>query len=181
MGYQITFTPPAEKMEEYKNKDCTFVRTGVAGYKKELLSLCMHTPKDSPTYLQSTLTALVQCLQSAIERDQKESIYNQWKNDENHEIWFCGWQYAQEATLTNEEIVTSTVDNLFIYCDLVQTPDYFDDHEKFYEKLNDINDEINGFEEMIIENYNHSVINDLHPYIVGGDEEESTKENAENN
>lgn len=180
MSYQITFAPPAEKMEEYKDKDFNFPRNNTAGYKKELLSICMHTPKDSPMYLQTSLTALVKCLQSSIEREQKESIYNQWKENENHEIWFCGWQYAREATLTNEEIVASTVDNLFIYCDLVQTPDYFDDHEKFYEKLNNINEEIDGFEESIIENYNHFVINDLHAYKVGG-EDESSEENAENN
>lgn len=172
MGYQVTFTPTEEKMEEYKKKP-TFgsYYKSIDGYKKEIFSYCMKPTEDAPAVIQSKLNALLTYLNQLIKEDERQNAYDRWESDENHELWYCGWQFAKDSSITEEELINNTIDNLFLFVDIVKTPDYFDEHEKFYDKLNDVNNEIDGFIECAQEIIIHEIIDDLEPFKVKDDDD----------
>jgi hypothetical protein len=94
------------------------------------------------------------------------------------EIDFNGWEWSDcghDSPFDSEQDVVDTyVDNIFRLVSCVDTPDYFKDKESWFEYYNDINDEVNGFEEMLIDFYNHDFVDFYHDCTVNPDEEEST-------
>jgi hypothetical protein len=92
------------------------------------------------------------------------------------EIDFNGWEWSDcghDSPFDSEQDVVDTyVDNIFRLVSCVDTPDYFKDKESWFEYYNDINDEVNGFEEMLIDFYNHDFVDFYHDCTVNPDEEE---------
>ena len=171
MSYQVTFAPTAEKMEQYKPYNEKRSESNVDNYKYELISFCMKN-KDSSTYQTlKHIKFMLECMYRAIEQDEKENAYFRWKEDEKHQLWYCGWEFAHDASIDKEELIDDTVEKLFILADLVETPNYFEAHDNFFTKYRDIVEDIDGFIESISEIAIHSIINELDEFKLKDDDE----------
>lgn len=173
MGYQITFVPTEEKMKEYKpwNEDRS-KDSMVDAFKYELISFCMKHHEDSVSNIVKQLGFYLRCLASAVETEEKVNAYFRWKEDENHELWYCGWEFSHEARHGKDEIMQDTIEKLLIFADLVETPSYFDQHDNFYTKLHDVKEDVEGFIELMQEIAIHDIINDMEEFKVKDEEEE---------
>lgn len=173
MGYQITFVPTEEKMKSYKPwneerpKDST-----VNTIKYELISFCMKKHDDSVSNIVKQLGFYLRYLTSAIETEEKTNAYFRWKDDENHELWYCGWEFSHESRFDKDTVIQDTLEKLLILADIVETPSYFDQHENFYTKLHDVEEDIEGFIELMQEIAIHNIINDMEEFKVKDEEEE---------
>ena len=173
MSYQITFIPSEEKMETYKpynNRPIDSLDSSVNYFKYELLHYCMTTEETSSNIIKH-IVYLLKCLITAIEQEEKTNLYFRWKNNEKHEVWFCGWEFSRECTHDIDEILENCTENLMILASMVKTPNYFTEHDNFNIKYNDIKEDVEGFIELVQECVIHKFINDLKEFEVKGDEE----------
>lgn len=171
MGYQVTFAPTEEKMNQYRphNEKCS--ESMVDNYKYELISLCMKN-KDSSTYQTiKQIKYLLECIYKMVERDEKESAYFRWKEDEDHQLWYCGWEFAQDTSLNKEDVINNTTEKLFILANLVETPDYFEAQENFNTKYQDVSEDVNGFIECVSDIVIHDIINELDEFRLKNEED----------
>ena len=66
--------------------------------------------------------------------------------EKNGEIAYCGWTYSHEyPDFTIDETKENTTSQLAILKSIVRTPDYFEEKDKFFEKLNDITEIVDCF------------------------------------
>ena len=145
MGYQVTFAPTEEKMEQYKPYNEKRSESNVDNYKYELISFCMNNTDQSTYQVIKHIRFMLECMYRAVEQDEKERAYFRWKEDEEHHLWYCGWEFAHDTSINKEELINDTVESLFILTNLVKTPDYFEAHDKFFTKYRDIVEDIDGF------------------------------------
>ena len=144
----------------------------VNSFKYELISYCMKHHDESVSNIIKQLGFYLRCLANAVEEEEKHNAYFRWKEDKDHELWYCGWEFSHEARHDKDEIMQDTVERLFIFADLVETPSYFDQHENFLTKLHDVEEDIDGFVEFMQEITIHDIINDLDEFKKTDEEEE---------
>ena len=167
MSYEVYFKPPVEEVEKFKplhKKEGTFyTECTIDKMKSELLCYCMmpHIDVDIMSVI-NTLTLKLRLLKAYIEDDEKTYIYNEYQ--EKQEILFCGWQYAHSLSYTADEALNNTLETLLLYCKVIDTPDYFEKNDNFYEKRSNINEEIDGFVETMQECFIHEIIEKFEPY-----------------
>lgn len=174
MGYQITFTPTEEKMNSYKPwNNMVNHEENIRNEKRTLISFCLKDNSDKDTRkIAQTIGFTLRLLASLVEQDEKKKAYERWKNEENKELWYCGWEYSHECRFEKDEVIENTIDRLTILADVVKTADYFDDGEKFSQKWTEISEEVDGFVEMMSEYFIHQIIEDLREFEVKDDEED---------
>lgn len=182
MGYQITFTPSEEKMNTYKPwRDDVDYGKMIKNTKREILSFCLKDNSDkSTTKIAENIGFQLRMIASEVEQDEKYIAYKRWKSDENHELWYCGWEFSHGCRFEKDEVIENTIDRLTILADVVKTADYFDEGEKFSQKWTEISEEVDGFVEMMSEYFIHQIIEDLREFEVKYDDDETlTQENPE--
>lgn len=171
MGYQITFLPTEEKMQEYKPYN-ELSKVELEPTKYEIMSYCMKKHDDSVfskvKYLKNTLTFLA----NQVEQYEKQNAYYRWKSDENHWLWYCGWEFARECSFDKDDMIERHVKDLLVLSDIVETPDYFENSEKFYRKLEEVDENIDGFVEIMSDYYIHEIIKDLDEFKLNDDDED---------
>lgn len=186
MGYQITFKPSEEKMELYKKAlgnnqynnidDNTENAKRVASNKRSILKYCMNNAKNKQDYFTSNaqLDMLIRLLAYSIEMEEKASAYLRWKNDENNELWYCGWEFAHESDIEYEDIISGALDQLSIFSDIVETPSYFEENTNFYKKIDDINSYLDELTCSFEDYYVHKIVTDLDEFKVHDDLDEES-------
>ena len=166
MGYQVTFKPSAEKMEEYKPWTNKFgTNTYQSQTKKtraELIAYCMKRHDDKTfTKIYDDISFYLRMLKESERTDTRIDAYNRWNDDENKELWYCGWQFSRPCEFDIDDVVDNAIEDLVMFTDIIQTPDYFENSEKFYDKYNEIVQKVDGFIELINEITIHEIIEDL--------------------
>ena len=68
---------------------------------------------------------------------------------------------------------------MLVFVDLVETPDYFEDSEKFYKKLSDLKGEMDDIIEIYEDIIIHNIIDDLKDFEKKYDDEEEEKNDEE--
>ncbi len=176
MGYQITFLPSEEKMNEYKPWDVNKPHVSqIANTKRNILSYCMKSHNN--TYqIASEIEFNIKLLANQIKEEEKRNAYFRWKENEKGELWYCGWQFATDATIDEDDAIKNTVDQLFMFADIIETPNYFEETDHFFKKYQDIEESIDDFVEVIENIAIHDIINDLKEY-----EEKDVAENVTSN
>ena len=149
MGYQITFKPPKEfvdtKLRSISNSSPMI--NDLRDIHTELLLLCMKPADDSIYKTTNKLRYLLRSLYGTIRLNTFADAVSRF--EEEGYIWYCGWNFSHsECDWGLEETISNQIEDFIILKELVNTPDWFDDHEKFYEKLNTIKEDISGFEEI---------------------------------
>jgi hypothetical protein len=175
MGFQITFVPPEEKMVTYKpwNENMVNYKEAIKNTKRELISYCLKNhDNDDTRKIATTIGFNLRMLISSIELDEKFSAYKRWKEDADHELWYCGWQFSHECEIDKEGIIEQTIDELTILADVVKTPDYFEDIDKFTRKREDIIEHLDDFECTMSDIAIYGIIDELREFEKKYDDEE---------
>ena len=170
MGYQITFKPTEEKMEEYNvfSQRTTVWNNLDADYADLLYSVFF--PGDSPKNFYLNLQVKISSIMRQELEDCKKFAYSQWK--EEGEVYFCGWEFAEgHYSSTKESLLTLFLEEFYKLAYLVPTPDYFDDVEKWYKKYNEIYQQIRELKEESISLGNHIICEELAEFKLKGDDE----------
>lgn len=174
MGYQITFLPTEEKMQGYKPYN-ELSKVELEPTKYEIMSYCMKKHNESVfskvKYLKNTLTFLA----NQVEQYEKQNAYYRWKSDENHWLWYCGWEFARECQFDKDDVIERHVKDLLVLSDIVETPDYFENSENFYKKLEEVDENIDGFVEIMSDYYIHEIIKDLDDFKLNDDDEDENE------
>ena len=170
MGYEIHFFPPEKKMEEYKpwgfdKPSYESAEKRVESARLQLLTYCLKNHQEDGCYkIERQIQFLLSLLNAAIEQEEKEIAYKRWLNDEEHDLWYCGWEFAHGGRHDLEDLMKPAVEDLLVLTDVVETPDYFKDHDGFYEKYKDVESRIADYIEMVCEYHVHKIIEDLDEY-----------------
>ena len=176
MGYEIRFVPTEEKMNSYKpwnGYEAEKRGKTIKNYERDLISYCLKDNSDKSTVkIAETIEFNLRMLYGLIEQDEKYNAYKRWKEDEEHMLWYCGWEYSHNASYDLDSITESTTDRLVILADVVKTPDYFDDGERFSEKWTEVSENVTGYTDMCRELVIHDIIDDLKEFKDTGEEKE---------
>lgn len=164
MSYQLYIRlPENEKLDEQFIDDsigCLFNITSDR-IKLELLSFCMVNDEDdnSISYIILNVNKLYNCLVSERKKFYEETLKS------NNEIVFCGREYEKQYTNFSEESIKHDLcEKLVLFKTAVKTPDYFEDSEKFYEKVSEINEALD-IDFMVNEIIDIDFINFYNKYI----------------
>lgn len=186
MGYEIRFVPSEEKMKEYKpwNEEKEKNKSFLEEYKRDLVHYCMkeHEKAYFITQMSKDLGWKIRLIYSAVEDDEKKRLYYRWKEDEKHEVWYCGWEFSRDSCFEKDDFIETKINDLLVFADLIKTPDYFEDSEKFYKKLTDVREEVDAIVEIFEDIVIHNIIDDLKEFEEKDDEEEeeNTQDGEEN-
>lgn len=182
MSYQITFKPTEEVMQKYKSwaKNGEKKESFLKYYKRELLSYCLkpHTTLNTVT-ITKDIENMVNSIVWVVDNDTMYDAYERWKNDENNELWYSGWQFSRPCQFDKDKVIQNNVDELTILADVVPTADFFENEEKFYDKVNRINEIIDGLVEILTEIKIHQIIEELREFEVKYNEKNLGDESTE--
>lgn len=181
MGYQITFLPTEEKMNTYKpwNDRVVNYEEAIKNTKRELISYCLKDHEDEDTMkIATNIGFQLRMLISNIELNEKFIAYKRWSEDDEHELWYCGWQFSHPCEIDKDSILENTIDELTILADVVKTPDYFDDIDKFDRKRIAIAEQLDDFAETMSDIAIYSIIEDLREFEEKYDEETPADKNV---
>ena len=179
MGFQITFVPSEEKMTVYKpwNENTVNYGEAIKNSKREIISYCLKNhDNDDTRKIATNIGFNLRMLISSIELDEKYSAYKRWKEDADHELWYCGWQFSHECEIDKEGILEQTIDELTILADVVKTPDYFEDIDKFTRKREEIIEQLDDFEYTMRDLVVYGIIDDLREFEKKYDDEDEEEE-----
>lgn len=176
MSYYATFKPTAEAMETLKAKD-TFTHkreTEIDALKQEmeleLLTLCMRGTDDSVHSVIFNISTRLQVLKSIAIHKCIQAAYDQFQTEEK--LYYCGWDKShRECDWTDVEIIDRTIENLLMYVLIIPTKDFYkhDEKDHFYEKWNNVKEEITEFSEFIHDWYVFEIMESLVEHRTGDD------------
>lgn len=89
----------------------------------------------------------------ALQQDWKYYIEQELKKH-NNEIWFCGWEYSEGRSSMSswdsvDEVISFFTEQLFLHAMHPTNSPYADEHEDYYQKLQEISDQINEIEDAV--------------------------------
>lgn len=140
MSYYRVFDPTEDLIDKIKKEAKRYNSYTLNNTKIELGIYCLldHSNEkisDVLIYLKSLLfnmeyDILSTCYKYALDR---------YEEDDDKQIWYCGWQYSHDEPETSkDDLIEYVLSNLVQFCCVVSTPDWFDDNEKFCEKKTEI-------------------------------------------
>lgn len=170
MSYYAVFKPTKEQLDELYSCDEKTVQSEIREAERTLKKLCLKDTEGKD--ISRSIEFYLRMIEKAIEADVNQIVKNTF-NDEG-EFWFCGWEYARESQIDYDRVYNCYVENLSILAEIVKTPDYFDDREKFDEKVNAIQEELDGFEDLVYTEYRHKLCEKFKDCRVPDEPEEDT-------
>jgi len=178
MSYYRTFMPTEEAVDElrkyiYKNRSYD-----LDSMKIELRTYCMseHNIDDIHPIIEH-----IRFILNGMKFDIQSMCYKYavetYEKDEDKTIWYCGWKYSHSECESDEESTTRhTIENLVNLACIVKTPDWFDDNEKFYDKLKEIDEIIEYYVDDISYCCDYEVMDKLKEFDVTDEEIEGIRD-----
>lgn len=172
MGYEIHFKPTKEFVDEKLKKELSFKTKSdeITIAKTSILIYCLGKDDDTRKTMQHLNFELrflyqlvrIEVIQDAIETFNKEG-----------EIWYCGWEYSKcECQWDLDDLTIRDAKQLTVLKLAVDTPNYFDNSERFYEKMNEIDTIVDGYEELCRDIAIYEVMGWLRPFTDKGELDE---------
>lgn len=162
MGYEKFLKLTKEAIEELRKYATRSNENLSEESKQELCVYCMldHS-KESIRTVMNDISRNLRYIEYAIRSEVYRDVVKRCEDD-NNELVFCGWEYSRdEPDLEISEHMPSVLKTLAMLAIVVKTPDYFKDQELFYEKMNDITSEIEGFCDTCVTSTDFEIINKL--------------------
>lgn len=163
MSYYRTFSPSEEKMEELRKIARKSLHNDLEDMKIELQMYCLleHNPNDISNVIKHIRFTL-NCMKWLIREECYGYAVNRYDTEEDKSVWYCGWKYSHgECEVEVDKVTNMVVENLVRLAVVVKSPDWFDDNEKFYEKIRSISDDLDYFHDEMSEYYDYEVMNEL--------------------
>ena len=174
MGYEKSFVPTEEAMEELE-KNVSRASDAFNSFKIELKTYCMldHT-KETLSDVISKIRYYLFGLKYDVRSECYKIAVEQYK--EHGEVWFCGWEYSHsEPDSDYDEVFDYVLEKLVTLSCVVKTSDWFDESEKFYEKLHEINSAIEYFCDEMTTIINYEIMEKLKDYEEKDEADEETE------
>lgn len=140
------------KPQFYSNTSIKDIDQKIRDQRLDIIVHCLKSKTESSF----TIPFMCRCLVSLYEDKYKAELEERVKS-ENGNIWFCGWGYTRGCDFDKDFTLNKMIEELTILTKVVDTPDYFDECERFFEKKQAIEDAID-VEEILIEIINHELI-----------------------
>lgn len=186
MSYYATFKPSQEAIDTLREKDPFSYKKedGSDALKKEmeleLLTLCMKGTEDNIHSVIFNISTRLQVLRNITIHKCIQSACKQFENEK--QIQYCGWDKARRTCdWTDVEIIDRTLEKLLMYTLIIPTKDFYKNDEKdyFYEKWNDVKEEITEFSEFIYDWYVFEIMEQLVDYRTGENTEHDWRKQLE--
>lgn len=153
MGYDLFLHP--ENLDDFKSSSKVSDRD-IRDIKLEILLYCLKNTEDSDRNAIQKLGIHLDYFKYLLEDSVKKEKEKEF--EKNKELYFRGWQYSHESDFNEDDLFKGTLEKLLVLKLAVPNADYYDEQEKFYEKWNEINRELDSFEELTYEIMNHKYI-----------------------
>ena len=144
MGYDITIIKPNEIddrfVPQYKHYDEKEVEAQINDIKYDIIKVCMEPPKENILVNNNDLRFRLKTYITLLGEYTRNRIASDI--EKNGEVHFCGWHLVTHDECSLDSIIDYTLDNLIEYRMLVRTPDFFEERNNFYEKLNLIKEQL---------------------------------------
>ena len=173
MGYQITFIPTEEAMQKYKPAS-KFQQddANIEGFNFDLVHYVMkHGEKDSVLQQSKQIDLLLRCIANSVDDYERHLAYKRWLENKDHQLWYCGWEFSKPSQFDKEDTISSYKKRLITLSDLVTTPDYFEEGEKFFKKLEEVREIVCDFIESMEDISIHKIIDDLNEFKINDTED----------
>lgn len=161
MSYYVTFKPPKEVVDKYQQAPSSTLKRE---WLLELIVYCLKKHEENTLTKIGLLQSYLGCWYNDIEKTVKNTIYKDYTADT--EITFYGWEFSHDASNIKEELIDTTLESLIILADVIETPNYFETQQQFYDKLNDIKDKLTYFQEEAENIIKHDIMEDLNEYRI---------------
>lgn len=172
MSYYAIFKPTEEAMKKYEPKVSNSLKRDDFS-KLSMLIKILNDPEDSVDKFAFNLKLFLSFFKSKIEEQSKTIAYNNYKEDGT--VWYCGRQYSKsDPKCTIESVYDYVIEKLTLLHYCVKSGDYFDENSKFWDKLNEIKEVLEYFEDACFEICNFEIMNDLKEFRVGDEDEISS-------
>lgn len=162
MSRTIIFRPSEEKMETYKSAQSTGFMNSIDTLKNELLCYCLKNDDKGPRNKQFFIYSSLQYMIYKVIEDERNIAYDRYKENDKGEISFNFYETFQGK----EYILKNTTKSLLVLTDVVATPDYFDDYNKFIRKEEEIINIIDDFIDSMIDCAIEEIIKDLDEFKI---------------
>lgn len=149
-------------------------------YKTTLKVFVLQEPKkEEDAYripdVKSSVFAIKLCLsglEAQINEAEEQFAYDRYKEDGY--LWYCGWQFSKDyCEHTREEVYDYVVEKLTLLKHCTETGNYFDEeHNNFHEKLREITEVLDYFEDTMREIKIFEIMKELEEYHKNDDEDE---------
>lgn len=162
MSRTIIFRPTEEKMETYKLVQSTGFMNSIDTLKNELLCYCLKNDDKGPRNKQFFIYSSLQYMIYKVMEDERNIAYNRYKENNTGELSFNFY----ENTRDKEYLLQYTTKALLILTEVVTTPDYFDDYNKFIRKEEEIINIIDDFIDSMVDYAIEEIIKDLEEFKI---------------
>lgn len=186
MSYYAVFKGLTDQvMDKYNKKN-----RGIFGhstnneYKTTLkVFVLQEPPKETETYripdVKSSVFTIKVCLggiESQINEAEEQFAYDRYK--ENGYLWYCGWQFSKDqCEHDREDIYDYVVERLTLLKHCTETGNYFDsEHNNFHEKLKEITEVLEYFEDTMREIKIFEIMEELKEYRRNDDDDDNDDE-----
>lgn len=167
MSKEIVFKPTDEKMESYRSKQTDSFLNTIDTLKNELLCYCLKNDEKGARNKQFFIYSSLQYITYKVMEDERNTAYNRYKEDENNELYFL----TIPRIMDREGLLQCTTKRLLLLTEVVVTPDYFDEYDKFTKKEEEITKIIDNFIDEMIDYSIGEIINDLDEFKVENNDE----------
>lgn len=175
MSYYAIFKPTQEAMDKLKEQDpLSYRNDNTSNLKKELemelLILCMRGSSDSVRNVMFNITTKLHMLKDITIHECIQNACKQFEKEQ--ELYWCGWDKARRyCDWTDKSTIDCVTENLMMHALIIPTMDYYsnDEHELFYQKWNDVKEQIEEFSESIYTWYIFEIMEQLVDYRIGED------------
>lgn len=145
MSYYRIFNPTDKEIKEIeKVADSATAFTDSAGTKTDLLVYCMQKHDDNPSSVRKSITWMLRLLVLEERRVAYRRALD--SRDDDNTIVFGGRQYSEDD-LFDDDWLDNDIQFLTTMACVVETPSWFDDNEKFYDKYNELEEQLNCIRE----------------------------------
>jgi len=179
MGYEKSFTPTEEAVDKLK-QNVSKLYDSYDSFKIELKTYCM---LDHSTEKISDVLFKIKYYLTGLKYDVRSECYriSVEQHKEYGYVWFCGWEHSHLAPESDyDEVLDYVLEKLVFLTCVVKTPDWFDDSEKFYEKLNEIDSIIDYFCDEVTTIIDYEIMDMLKDYEDKEEEDTEDEEDREN-
>jgi len=160
MGYEISFKPTEEAMAKLKPWGDSY-QSSTKKQRIELIAYCMRKSDEPTIKIYDNINFYLRFLKESVRTDERAFAYKRWKENEEKEIWYCGWEFSRPSSVDIDEVIEFTTQELTILTAVVETPDYFENNDKFYEKYREVIKRIDDFIDTMEEVTIHEIIEEL--------------------
>lgn len=175
MGYEVHFKGmPAETMEKYNKKHFSYMGPANNEYKIALKVYVLNKPEKETNILSDikngvfNIKLFLSGLQAEINLQEEQFSYDRWKED--NDLWYCGREFSSDCSNHDEkDIYDYVVERLTLLKFCTETGDYFKEDNNFNEKLKEIDDVLEYFEDVMRELKIFKIMDELKEYRIPDD------------